>query len=187
MPLLRLLIEDQYASQSSPDRGDIEFRLPAIAEHESQPGGIAAGALEFQLEPAILQVNATHLEGCATIEVMLHLVGRNCGSRGTLIHLISDFVVGRVNGIGPDPLQDIFPACGGDGSAANVKILRYELIAGRLEPLRSSAPQALHQGQALKAVERLQANELQLQDNPCANKAGFLRPKPSHWPAGCCG
>ncbi len=87
----------------------------------------------------------------------------------------------------PDPLQDIFPACGGDGSAANVKILRYELIAGRLEPLEVLAGKRSDQGQALKAVERLQANELQLQDNPCANKAGLLRPKPSHWPAGCCG
>jgi hypothetical protein len=65
----------------------------------------------------------------------------------------------------PDTLQDIFPACGGAGSAANVKVLlRYELIAGRLEPLQVLAGKRSDQGQALKAVERLQANQLQLQD-----------------------
>ena len=65
----------------------------------------------------------------------------------------------------PESLQDIFPACGGAGSAANVKILlRYELIAGRLEPLQVLAGKRSDQGQALQAVERLRANELQLQD-----------------------
>lgn len=65
----------------------------------------------------------------------------------------------------PDTLKDIFPSCGGAGSAANVKVLlRYELIAGRLEPLQVLEGKRSDQGQALKAVELLQAGELQLQD-----------------------
>jgi len=65
----------------------------------------------------------------------------------------------------PDTLQDLFPSCGGAGSAANVKILlRYELIAGRLEPLQLLEGKRSDQGQALKAAELLRANELQLQD-----------------------
>jgi hypothetical protein len=65
----------------------------------------------------------------------------------------------------PETLSDLFPACGGAGSSANVKILlRYELIAGRLEPLQLLAGKRSDQGQALAAVQRLQANELQLQD-----------------------
>lgn len=65
----------------------------------------------------------------------------------------------------PETLQEIFPACGGAGSAANVKVLlRYELIGGRLEPLHVLEGKRSDQGQALKAVERLQTGELQLQD-----------------------
>jgi hypothetical protein len=65
----------------------------------------------------------------------------------------------------PDSLQTLFPACGGDGSTANVKVLlRYELIAGRLEPLRVLEGKRSDQGQALQAAERLQAGQLQLQD-----------------------
>ena len=66
---------------------------------------------------------------------------------------------------GPKPLQDLFPSCGGAGSAANVKVLlRYELISGRLEPLQLLAGKRSDQGQALGAAERLRAGELQLQD-----------------------
>lgn len=62
-------------------------------------------------------------------------------------------------------LQGVFPACGGDGSAANVKILlRYELITGTLEPLALLAGKRSDQGQALAAAERLLAGQLQLQD-----------------------
>lgn len=65
----------------------------------------------------------------------------------------------------PDPLKDIFPACGGSGSAANVKVmLRYELISGRLEPLQLLEGKRSDQGQALGSAERLLAGELQLQD-----------------------
>jgi len=65
----------------------------------------------------------------------------------------------------PETLKDLFPSCGGAGSSANVKILlRYELIAGRLEPLQVVAGKRSDQGQALKAVELLRVNELQLQD-----------------------
>lgn len=60
----------------------------------------------------------------------------------------------------PQALQDIFPACGGAGSAANVKLLmRYELIAGRLEPLAVLAGRRSDQGQALAAAERLSLGE----------------------------
>jgi hypothetical protein len=65
----------------------------------------------------------------------------------------------------PESLRELFPSCGGAGSAANVKILlRYEVIAGRLEPLAVLAGKRSDQGQSLHAAERLQANELQLQD-----------------------
>ena len=65
----------------------------------------------------------------------------------------------------PDDLKTLFPSCGGAGSAANVKVLlRYEVIAGRLEPLHVLEGKRSDQGQALKAAERLKENELQLQD-----------------------
>ena len=65
----------------------------------------------------------------------------------------------------PESLKDLFPACGGDGSAANVKVLlRYEVIADRLEPLHLLEGKRSDQGQALKAAERLEKNQLQLQD-----------------------
>ena len=65
----------------------------------------------------------------------------------------------------PDSLKELFPSCGGDGSSANVKVLlRYELIAGRLEPLHVLEGKRSDQGQALKAAERLLENQLQLQD-----------------------
>jgi hypothetical protein len=65
----------------------------------------------------------------------------------------------------PDSMKELFPSCGGDGSAANVKVLlRYELIAGRLEPLHVLEGKRSDQGQALKAAERLLEHQLQLQD-----------------------
>lgn len=65
----------------------------------------------------------------------------------------------------PDSLKELFPSCGGDGSAANVKVLlRYELITGRLEPLHVLEGKRSDQGQALKAAQRLLKNQLQLQD-----------------------
>jgi hypothetical protein len=65
----------------------------------------------------------------------------------------------------PETLKDLFPACGGAGSAANLKLLlRYELIAGRLEPLQLLAGKRSDQGQSLGAAALLKANELQLQD-----------------------
>src|ERR1700691_544087 len=60
----------------------------------------------------------------------------------------------------PDTLKEIFPSCGGAGSSANVKVLlRYELIAGRLEPLHVLEGKRSDQGQSLKAAQRLLANE----------------------------
>ena len=65
----------------------------------------------------------------------------------------------------PESLKDLFPSCGGAGSAANVKVLmRYELISGRLEPLAVLAGKRSDQGQALRAAERLHENELELRD-----------------------
>ncbi|MGA9040242.1 MAG: IS4 family transposase [Terriglobales bacterium] len=65
----------------------------------------------------------------------------------------------------PATLQDLFPSCGGAGSAANIKLLlRYELISGRLEPLLVLAGKRSDQGQALAAAQRLLANQLQLED-----------------------
>jgi len=65
----------------------------------------------------------------------------------------------------PASLQELFPACGGAGSTANVKILlRYELITGALEPLQILAGKRSDQGQALAAAELLSEGQLQLQD-----------------------
>jgi hypothetical protein len=65
----------------------------------------------------------------------------------------------------PEALQDVFPSCGGAGSAANVKVvLRYELIAGRLEPLQVLAGKRSDQGQAVQLAQRLLEGELELQD-----------------------
>jgi hypothetical protein len=64
-----------------------------------------------------------------------------------------------------DSLAALFPACGGAGSPANVKVmLRYEVMAGRLEPLELLAGKRSDQGQALKVVAGLCANELALLD-----------------------
>ena len=64
-----------------------------------------------------------------------------------------------------ESLKDLFPSCGGAGSAANVKVLlRYDLITGRLEPLHVLEGKRSDQGQALKAAERLREGQLQLQD-----------------------
>lgn len=65
----------------------------------------------------------------------------------------------------PETLQEIFPSCGGAGSAANIKVLlRYELITGRLEPLKVLAGKRSDQGQALSAAQRLKPGELQIND-----------------------
>lgn len=72
-------------------------------------------------------------------------------------------------------LKDIFPSCGGAGSAANVKILMsYELISGRLEPLKVLEGKRSDQGQALPMAQRLQANELEIRDK------GFFDSKAFH-------
>jgi Transposase DDE domain len=62
-------------------------------------------------------------------------------------------------------LKELFPSCGGDGSAANVKVLlRYELISGRLEPLGIMAGKRSDQGQALGACEHLHKGQMELRD-----------------------
>ncbi len=66
---------------------------------------------------------------------------------------------------GSETLQDIFPSCGGDGSAANVKVLlRYEWITGGPEPLKVLEGKRSDQGQALGLAQRLQAEELPIND-----------------------
>jgi hypothetical protein len=65
----------------------------------------------------------------------------------------------------PESLKELFPSCGGAGSAANVKVLlRYELITGRLEPLEVMAGKRSDQGQALQTARRLLKGELELCD-----------------------
>ena len=64
-----------------------------------------------------------------------------------------------------ETLKDIFASCGGAGSSANVKVfLRYELISGRLEPLKLLEGKRSDQGQALSAAQRLRPGELQIND-----------------------
>jgi Transposase DDE domain len=101
----------------------------------------------------------------------------------------------------PDSLKDVFPGCGGDASAANLKVLtRYDLIGGCLQPMALLPGKRSDQGLAVFAAESLRANELQLQDKGffCArafevarqNKAFLLGPIPNSvtlWQAGADG
>ena len=65
----------------------------------------------------------------------------------------------------PGSLQSIFPSCGGDGSAANVKLLlRYECLSGQFHPQALLPGKKSDQGLAAAAAGRLQAGELQIQD-----------------------
>jgi hypothetical protein len=62
-------------------------------------------------------------------------------------------------------LQEIFPACGGDGSAANVKVLlRYEVLSGKLEPLQLLPGKRSDQGLAGELAQKLEPNQLQIND-----------------------
>ena len=91
----------------------------------------------------------------------------------------------------PPSLQKLFPACGGAGSTANVKVLlRYELITGQLEPLQLLPGKRSDLGLAPQAVLPLREHQLQLQDKgffsaaawqqATAQKAYLLCP----WPHG---
>jgi hypothetical protein len=64
-----------------------------------------------------------------------------------------------------EALREIFPSCGGAGSAANIKVLlSYELISGRLEPLKVLEGKRSDQGQAFSLAQRLKEGELQIND-----------------------
>jgi len=65
----------------------------------------------------------------------------------------------------PETLQDLFPSCGGAGSAANIKVLlSYELLTGRLAPLKVLEGKRSDQGQAFCLAQRLKSGELQIND-----------------------
>jgi hypothetical protein len=65
----------------------------------------------------------------------------------------------------PPTLQTLFPACGGDGSSANAKVLlRYEYIQGQFEPLALLPGKRSDQGVAATLAALLQKDQLQLQD-----------------------
>jgi hypothetical protein len=62
----------------------------------------------------------------------------------------------------PATLEALYPSCGGDGSAANVKVLlRYEALQGRLEPLRVLPGKRADQGLATQLAQQLHKDELQ--------------------------
>lgn len=64
-----------------------------------------------------------------------------------------------------EALQEIFPSCGGAGSAANIKVLlSYELMSGRLEPLKVLEGKRSDQGPAFSLAQRLKKGELQIND-----------------------
>lgn len=65
----------------------------------------------------------------------------------------------------PPALQTLFPSCGGDGSAANVKLLlRYEYVLGQLEPRALLPGKKADQGLAAAMAGLLHKDQLQLQD-----------------------
>ena len=116
-------------------------------------------------------------------------------------HFAAVYLVDSTAFDAPASLQQLFPACGGDGSPANVKVLlRYELITGRLEPLPLLPGKRSDQGLARQVVVPLRENQLQLQDKgffsaaawqlATAQKAFLLCPLPhsvSLWLAGATG
>lgn len=62
-------------------------------------------------------------------------------------------------------LEEIYPGCGGDGSLANIKVLlRYEVLTGRVEPLRLLPGKRSDQGLACEMAQHLRPQELQLTD-----------------------
>jgi hypothetical protein len=66
----------------------------------------------------------------------------------------------------PASLQQLYPSCGGGGSTANVKVLlRYEVLQGRLEPLRVLPGKRSDQGLGRQLAEQLREGELQINDN----------------------
>jgi hypothetical protein len=80
-------------------------------------------------------------------------------------HFAAVFLVDSTSFDCPAPLQQLFPACGGDGSAANVKVLlRYELVQGVFQPLAVLPGKRSDQGLAKVVAQGMQAKELYLQD-----------------------
>ncbi len=73
-------------------------------------------------------------------------------------------------------LQEIYPACGGAGSQANIKVLlRYEVLAGQLQPLKLLPGKRSDQGLAVELAERLQPEELQISDTAFCTSAAAWR------------
>jgi hypothetical protein len=65
----------------------------------------------------------------------------------------------------PPALQTLFPACGGDGSPANVKLLlRYEYTQGQLDPRALLPGKKSDQGLGAAMAALLRPDQLQIQD-----------------------
>ncbi len=74
----------------------------------------------------------------------------------------------------PESLHTLFPACGGAGSAANVKVLlRYEYLHGQLEPQALLPGKKSDQGLAVQIAQLLHAGELQIQDKGFYDSAAW--------------
>lgn len=81
----------------------------------------------------------------------------------------------------PPSLQELFPGCGGDASAANIKVLlRYELITGTLEPMHLLPGKRSDQGLASLVAAPLRANQLQLQDKGFFSAAAWQQAAAQH-------
>jgi hypothetical protein len=62
-------------------------------------------------------------------------------------------------------LQAIYPACGGDGSAANIKVLlRYEALSAKVEPHKLLPGKCSDQGLAGELAQQLRPRQLQITD-----------------------
>ncbi len=73
-------------------------------------------------------------------------------------------------------LQEIYAGCGGNGSEANIKVLlRYEALAGRLEPLELLPGKCSDQGLAAELAGQLQAGQLQINDTAFCTPADAWR------------
>jgi hypothetical protein len=89
----------------------------------------------------------------------------HCQTRDLLQHFTAVYLLDSTSFDVSQTLKDLFASCGGAGSSANVKVLlRYELISGRLEPLKLLEGKRSDQGQALSAAQLLRPGELQIND-----------------------
>ena len=172
----------------------LRLTLNAQAQGLAQP--VTRQAIDQRYTPAAvvyLQSAFAHCLNQTLLEPPSHPMAQELRRHFAAVYLVDSTAFDC-----PASLQKLFPACGGDGSPANVKVLlRYEWITGQLEPLQLLPGKRSDQGLAQQVVLPLRENQLQLQDKgffsaaawqkASAHKAFLLCPLPhavSLWQSG---